>query len=169
MLDFWWCWFNCVLIVRTYLFKPFRRLTVSERLQPTINVAKTEKAKFEKKARMTGYTLNAAIGLQVLLGSLTTGLSAVAASSGKQASSVQSMLISSALSWLLFQTAVSTTILGTLNLLRFCHWLLIEDVSIFQRRTGDFGSFLPRKSPWFERTRTIDSSNQRFGAVHTSV
>ena len=82
-----------MLIVRTYLFKPFRRLTISERLQPTIDVAKKEKAKFEKKARMTGYTLNAAIGLQVLLGSLTTGLSAVAASSGKQASSVQSMLI----------------------------------------------------------------------------
>ena len=82
-----------MLIDRTYLFKPIRRLSVRERIQPTIDVAKTEKAKFEKKARMTGYALNTAIGLQVLLGSLTTGLSAVAASSGKQGSSVQSMLI----------------------------------------------------------------------------
>ena len=82
-----------MLINRIYLLKPFRRLSVRERLQPTIDVAKAEKAKFENKSRMTGYTLNTAIGLQVLLGSLTTGLSAVAASSGKQVSSVQSMLI----------------------------------------------------------------------------
>lgn len=74
--------------------KPIRRLSVRERLQPTVDVAKAKKAKFKNKARMTGYTLNTAIGLQVLLGSLTTGLSAVAGSSGKQ-------------------TAVSTTILGT--------------------------------------------------------
>lgn len=74
--------------------KPIRRLAVRERLQPTVDVAKAKKAKFKNKARMTGYTLNTAIGLQVLLGSLTTGLSAVAGSSGKQ-------------------TAVSTTILGT--------------------------------------------------------
>ena len=88
-----------MLINRIYLLKPFRRLSVRERLQPTIDVAKAEKAKFENKARMTGYALNTAIGLQVLLGSLTTGLSAVAASSGKQGSSVQSMLISNDLSW----------------------------------------------------------------------
>jgi len=75
--------------------KPIRRLSVRERLQPTVDVARTEKAKFENKAKMTGYALNIAIGLQVLLGSLTTGLSAVAVSSGKQ-------------------TAVSTTILGAL-------------------------------------------------------
>ena len=35
---------------------------------------------------------------------------------------------------------------GTLILLRFCHHLLIEDVYILQKRTGDSGSFLPRKS-----------------------
>ena len=89
-----------MLIDRTCLFKPFRRLSVRDRLQPTVDVAKTEKAKFESKAKMTGYALNVAIGLQVLLGSLTTGLSAVAASSGKQGStSVQSMLIPDDLSW----------------------------------------------------------------------
>ena len=82
-----------MLIDRIYLFKPIRRLSARERLQPTVDVARTEKDKFENKARMTGYALNIAIGLQVLLGSLTTGLSAVAASSGKQASSVQLMLI----------------------------------------------------------------------------
>lgn len=41
--------------------------------------------KFAKKARYTGYAQNAAIGLQVLLGSLTTGLSAVA-TTGRQVS-----------------------------------------------------------------------------------
>lgn len=75
--------------------KPIRRLSARERLQPTLDVAKKEKDKFENKARMTGYALNIAIGLQVLLGSLTTGLSAVAVSSGKQ-------------------TAVTTTLLGAL-------------------------------------------------------
>ena len=54
--------------------------TVFERLQPTLTVAMAERDKYERKARMTGYALNAAIGLQVLLGSLTTGLSAVATS-----------------------------------------------------------------------------------------
>lgn len=54
------------------------RLSVGQRLQPTLDVAIAEKQKYETKARMTGYALNVAIGLQVLLGSLTTGLSAVA-------------------------------------------------------------------------------------------
>ena len=88
-----------MLIDHTYSFKPIRRLSARERLQPTVDVAIAEKAKFEKKAKMTGYALNIAIGLQVLLGSLTTGLSAVAVSSGKQGSSVLSMLISDDLSW----------------------------------------------------------------------
>jgi hypothetical protein len=58
-------------------------MTVGQRLQPTLDVAMAEKQKYETKARMTGYALNAAIGLQVLLGSLTTGLSAVSATGGK--------------------------------------------------------------------------------------
>ena len=50
-----------MLIRHTYLFMPIRRLSACERLQPTVDVAKAEKAKFENKARMTGYALNIAI------------------------------------------------------------------------------------------------------------
>lgn len=60
------------------------KLSVGERLLPTLNMAHVERDKYAVKAKMTGYALNAAIGLQVLLGSLTTGLSA-AATTGKQA------------------------------------------------------------------------------------
>ncbi|KAG1834097.1 hypothetical protein EV424DRAFT_1362692 [Suillus variegatus] len=60
--------------------------TVGDRLQPTITAAEDERAKYTKKAMWTGYALNIAIGLQVLLASLTTGLSAVAV--GKQGSVV---------------------------------------------------------------------------------
>ncbi|KAG1880526.1 hypothetical protein C8R48DRAFT_829855 [Suillus tomentosus] len=60
--------------------------TVGDRLQPTITAAENERAKYTKKAMWTGYALNIAIGLQVLLASLTTGLSAVAV--GKQGSVV---------------------------------------------------------------------------------
>ena len=57
--------------------------TVAERLQPTLDHAIIEKDKSSAKARLTGWTLNIAIGLQVLLGSLTTGLSALSVSGGK--------------------------------------------------------------------------------------
>jgi hypothetical protein len=39
-------------------------------------MAIVEKHKYVVKARMTGYALNAAIGLQVIMGTLITGLSA---------------------------------------------------------------------------------------------
>ncbi|KAG2136308.1 hypothetical protein BD769DRAFT_1440087 [Suillus cothurnatus] len=68
--------------------------TAGERLQPTIDAAEHEKAKCAAKAKWTSYALNIAIGLQVLLGSLTTGLSAIAVN-GKQ-------------------SAVATVILGAL-------------------------------------------------------
>ncbi|KAG5652991.1 hypothetical protein H0H81_002816 [Sphagnurus paluster] len=74
--------------------KPVPRRTVGERLAPTLAKAHVEREKYAAKAKMTGYALNAAIGLQVLLGTLTTGLSV--AFSGKQA-------------------AVSTTILGGMS------------------------------------------------------
>ena len=61
---------------------PSREKTVGERLDPTLTTAVREKEKYALNARMTGYTLNAAIGMQVLLGSLTTGLSVVI--SGRQ-------------------------------------------------------------------------------------
>ncbi|KAJ2929887.1 hypothetical protein H1R20_g7208, partial [Candolleomyces eurysporus] len=54
-----------------------RSRTVTTRLQPTIEIAKQNRDKYAKKARYTGWILNFAIGLQVLLGSLTTGLSAI--------------------------------------------------------------------------------------------
>jgi len=71
-----------------------RRHTVGERLQPTLDTAIEEKNKYAIKARLTGYALNVAIGLQVIMGSLITGLSA--SSTGKSSS-------------------LKTTILGGLN------------------------------------------------------
>ncbi|KAG7442201.1 uncharacterized protein BT62DRAFT_973974 [Guyanagaster necrorhizus] len=70
--------------------KASRLKTVGERLQPTLTTAETSRDKYVLKARMTGYALNIAIGLQVLLGALTTGLSA--ATSGKQTSIAISIL-----------------------------------------------------------------------------
>ncbi|KAJ7594771.1 hypothetical protein C8J56DRAFT_927635 [Mycena floridula] len=67
-----------------------RPRNVGERLQPTLDVAIQERQKYALKAKMTGYTLNAAIGLQVLLGSLTTGLSAI--TTGRQTSVATSIL-----------------------------------------------------------------------------
>ncbi|KAJ7475151.1 hypothetical protein B0H11DRAFT_1664923, partial [Mycena galericulata] len=61
-----------------------RQKTLYERLLPTLETARAERARCEFKAKMTGYALNVAIGLQVVLGSLTTGLSA--ATSGRQTS-----------------------------------------------------------------------------------
>ncbi|KAF5359180.1 hypothetical protein D9756_003602 [Leucocoprinus leucothites] len=72
-----------------------RKRTVAERLDPTIQNAERECAKYRAKAKMSGWALNAAIGLQVLLGSITTGLSAVA-TTGRS-------------------TAVQTTIFGALS------------------------------------------------------
>lgn len=52
--------------------------SVSARLSATLADAQSERDKYAEKAKITGLALNVAIGLQVLLGSLTTGLSAVA-------------------------------------------------------------------------------------------
>ncbi|KAK0447413.1 uncharacterized protein EV420DRAFT_1568662 [Desarmillaria tabescens] len=73
-----------IIPVDTRSEKPPRLKTVGERLQPTLSTAETSREKYLLKARMSGYALNIAIGLQVLLGALTTGLSA--ATSGKQTS-----------------------------------------------------------------------------------
>ncbi|KAJ6617976.1 hypothetical protein B0H10DRAFT_2031545 [Mycena sp. CBHHK59/15] len=67
-----------------------RLKTIEERLRPTVETAKLERDKYALKARMTGYALNIAIGLQVVLGALTTGLSAV--TSGKQTSIMTAIL-----------------------------------------------------------------------------
>lgn len=60
-----------------------RMITVSERLQPTLTKAKSERDTFAAKAKLAGLILNVAIFLQVILGSLTTGVAA-GATSGKQ-------------------------------------------------------------------------------------
>jgi hypothetical protein len=58
--------------------KPYvpRLRSVGERLQPTLDHAHREKAKFERKAMLNGWALNLAIGLQVVFGALITGLAA---------------------------------------------------------------------------------------------
>ncbi|KAI0259183.1 hypothetical protein BC834DRAFT_784690, partial [Gloeopeniophorella convolvens] len=65
-------------------------MTIKERLQLTIEAATEERDKAVKRAKMTGYTLNIAIGIQVVLGALTTGLGA--ALSGKSTSVAISIL-----------------------------------------------------------------------------
>ncbi|KAF7979992.1 hypothetical protein HWV62_40080 [Athelia sp. TMB] len=54
-----------------------RARTAGERIQPTLDHAIKDKAKYERKASINGYALNGAIGLQVVLGALVTGLSSV--------------------------------------------------------------------------------------------
>ncbi|OJA11341.1 hypothetical protein AZE42_04929 [Rhizopogon vesiculosus] len=54
----------------------YYRENLQQRLQPTIDDAEKKRTQYEIKAKWTSYTLNIAIGLQVLLGALTTGLSA---------------------------------------------------------------------------------------------
>ncbi|KAG6902398.1 hypothetical protein C0995_000603 [Termitomyces sp. Mi166 len=66
--------------------------TARERLQPTLLTAIAERDKYAFKAKITGYSLNIAIGLQIILGALTTGLASVASIS--------------------HQTAVATAVLG---------------------------------------------------------
>ncbi|TFK66080.1 hypothetical protein BDN72DRAFT_162644 [Pluteus cervinus] len=63
-------------VVPLNLDEKLRPRTVGERLQPTLDHARQEKDKYSQRAKMTGWALNIAIGLQVVLGSLTTGLSA---------------------------------------------------------------------------------------------
>ena len=73
---------NTLNLFKYKIYKNVGRRTVGERLKPTLDIAIIEKDKYTAKAKWTGFTLNAAIGMQVLLGSLTTGLSALAVSGG---------------------------------------------------------------------------------------
>jgi len=72
--------------------KEVGRRTVGDRLKPTLEIAIIEKDKYAAKAKWTGFMLNAAIGMQVLLGSLTTGLSALAVSGGKSTAAATTAL-----------------------------------------------------------------------------
>ncbi|PPQ93893.1 hypothetical protein CVT25_007806 [Psilocybe cyanescens] len=67
--------------------RPPRRKTTGERLDPTLLTAIAEKEKYAIKARVAGFALNAAIGMQVVLGALTTGLSVV--TTGHQSSKAE--------------------------------------------------------------------------------
>ncbi|KAH9170010.1 hypothetical protein EDB89DRAFT_2072482 [Lactarius sanguifluus] len=51
--------------------------TVGARLQPTVDIAEAVTNKAARKAHLTEWLLNGAIGLQVLIGALTTALGAV--------------------------------------------------------------------------------------------
>lgn len=67
-----------------------RPCSLGDRLELTLANAIAEKEKYAWKAKVTAWALNVAIGLQVLLGSLTTGLSAV--TSGRQTSIMTAIL-----------------------------------------------------------------------------
>ncbi|KAJ8519200.1 hypothetical protein ONZ45_g3826 [Pleurotus djamor] len=69
---------------------PPRPKTLGERLAPTRAHAKLECEKYMLRAKMTGFALNAAIGMQVLLGALVTAVSA--ATVGRQTSIATSVL-----------------------------------------------------------------------------
>ncbi|KAH8977157.1 hypothetical protein EDB83DRAFT_1622683 [Lactarius deliciosus] len=69
---------------------PTREKTVALRLKSTIDSATVERDKAAQKAKWTGLALNIALGLQVLMGALTTALGA--ALSGKNTSVAISIL-----------------------------------------------------------------------------
>lgn len=56
-------------------FKPNH--TVAARLAPVLEAARRTRQKASRKARHAEYSLNLAIGLQIIIGGLTAGLSAV--------------------------------------------------------------------------------------------
>ncbi|KAI0631656.1 hypothetical protein C8Q77DRAFT_1035471, partial [Trametes polyzona] len=64
--------------------------TVEERLQPTLEAAEKERDKAALKAKAHAWALNCAIGAQVVLGALTTGVAA--ATTGRQTSIATSVL-----------------------------------------------------------------------------
>jgi len=70
--------------------EPPREKTVGQRLAPTSVIAAEELAKATKQATLTGWAQNIALGLQVLVGALTTALGA--ALSGKNTSVAISIL-----------------------------------------------------------------------------
>ncbi|KAK0502330.1 hypothetical protein EDD18DRAFT_687446 [Armillaria luteobubalina] len=48
--------------------------TAAERLRPTIVLAEEARKMYAERAMMNGYAMNAAIGIQLLVGSLTTAV-----------------------------------------------------------------------------------------------
>lgn len=60
--------------------------TIAERLTPTLNLAKSQAAKYERNARFLSLAINIALGLQVLVGALITGVAAAASPKGARIS-----------------------------------------------------------------------------------
>ncbi|CAL1707338.1 unnamed protein product [Somion occarium] len=65
-------------------------LTVRQRLEATQKHAEVELQTYQQRARKSGWSVNAAIGAQILFGALTTGISA--ATTGRQSSIATSIL-----------------------------------------------------------------------------
>ncbi|KZS87868.1 hypothetical protein SISNIDRAFT_460476 [Sistotremastrum niveocremeum HHB9708] len=65
-------------------------LSVSERLKPTLQTARTRQKSYAARSALHSLTLNISIGLQVLIGALITGLAAI--TTGRQTSIVTSVL-----------------------------------------------------------------------------
>ncbi|KAG6862719.1 hypothetical protein C0991_010545, partial [Blastosporella zonata] len=116
-------------------------LTVGERLEPTLSKAKLECAKYSRKAITTGYALNIAIGLQVLLGSLTTGIAA-ATTTGRQA-------------------AISTTILGALT-------TIVASYLARSRGSNEPANSIRRVKDLEQFIREIDAFQMDHGGVATN-
>ncbi|KAI0808163.1 hypothetical protein C8Q74DRAFT_1231405 [Fomes fomentarius] len=72
------------------LFSGTGEKSVGERIQPTLDAANKELVRTEARAKYNGWALNVAIGAQVVLGALTTGVAA--ATTGKQTSIATSIL-----------------------------------------------------------------------------
>ncbi|KZT65683.1 hypothetical protein DAEQUDRAFT_768630 [Daedalea quercina L-15889] len=62
-------------------FMSARENTVSERLKPTLEHAMAARAAAKRKAKYSGYALNICIGIQVVLGAITTGVAAASTTS----------------------------------------------------------------------------------------
>ncbi|EMD37656.1 hypothetical protein CERSUDRAFT_154405 [Gelatoporia subvermispora B] len=67
-----------------------RERSIMERLQPTLLHAYEELGKARRKAKLTGYAINSAIGIEVVLGALTTGIAA--STSGHETTTVIAIL-----------------------------------------------------------------------------
>jgi len=62
--------------------EPLRAQTVGTRIRPTYDVAVIERDKYKKRARQQSLMINGAIGLQVIVGAITTGVAAASTNIG---------------------------------------------------------------------------------------
>ena len=111
--------------------------------------------------------------MQVLLGSLTTGLSALAVSGGRSVNFFLIVIygVSDTMDPVIIislKTAAATTALGMLFLRKSCHSRssVANKILFLLRCFGYLGSFISCSCEGFKRTRTIYHSYQRSRAVH---